>query len=164
MNRFETMVDNYGNLIFSVCLRMTGDYFEAEDLTQETFLAAFKAASTFDGNNEKAWLCRIATNKCLDHLKRKRPVVTDIDEPQLILKDTSPPPEEDYIQKETCEQFKRLCNSLKEPYKTTAILHFIEGETAAQIAIKIGTREVTARTHIYRAKKQLQKLWKEEGL
>ena len=48
---------------------MTGDYFAAEDLTQETFLSAFRHMDSFTGTNEKAWLCRIASNKCIDYLK-----------------------------------------------------------------------------------------------
>lgn len=46
---------------------MTGDYFTAEDITQETFLAAFNHWKSFDGSNEKTWICRIATNKCIDY-------------------------------------------------------------------------------------------------
>ena len=50
---------------------MTKDYFTAEDLTQETFLSAFRHFKNFDGDNEKAWICQIAVNKCLDYQKRK---------------------------------------------------------------------------------------------
>ena len=60
----ERMVGQYQNLIFSICYRIVGDYFEAQDLTQETFLAAYRNLGSFDGTNEKAWLTRIATNKC----------------------------------------------------------------------------------------------------
>ena len=48
---------------------MTSDYFASEDLTQDTFLSAYKHLSEFDGKYEKAWICRIATNKCLDYLQ-----------------------------------------------------------------------------------------------
>ena len=48
---------------------MTGDYFVSEDIAQETFISAYKHFEDFDGNNEKAWICRIATNKCIDYLK-----------------------------------------------------------------------------------------------
>jgi len=49
---------------------MTQHYFDAEDLTQETFLAFYKALPGFDGENPSGFLTRIATNKCLDYLKR----------------------------------------------------------------------------------------------
>ena len=47
---------------------MTADYFAAEDLAQETFLSAYEHFRNFDGSNPKAWLCRIATNKCIDYI------------------------------------------------------------------------------------------------
>lgn len=44
---------------------MLGDYFDAQDMTQETFLTYYKVLDRFDGQNEKAFLTKIATNKCL---------------------------------------------------------------------------------------------------
>ena len=67
--RFSIMVDTYQNLIFSVCYKVTGDYFMAEDLAQESFLAAYRNLDSFEGENEKAWLCRIATNKSIDYFR-----------------------------------------------------------------------------------------------
>ena len=61
------LISQYQNLVFSICLKLTGDYFAAEDLTQETFLAAYRHIEEFDGLAEKAWLCRIASNKCIDY-------------------------------------------------------------------------------------------------
>ena len=65
------LINQYQNLIFSICLKLTGDYFVAEDLTQETFVSAFQHWNEFDGNFEKAWLCRIASNKCIDYNRAK---------------------------------------------------------------------------------------------
>ena len=49
---FTQMVHKYQNLVFSICVKMTGDYFAAEDLTQETFLSAYRHKEEFDGKNE----------------------------------------------------------------------------------------------------------------
>ena len=46
-------LDTYQNLIFSICYKMTGNYFDAEDLTQDTFLSAYRNIARFDGRNEK---------------------------------------------------------------------------------------------------------------
>lgn len=68
-SRLADLIDMYDKLVFSICYKLTGDYFTAEDLTQETFLSAFQKYETFDGENEKAWICRIATNKSIDFLR-----------------------------------------------------------------------------------------------
>ena len=47
-------MDQYKNLVFSVCLKLTGDHFTAEDITQETFIAAYRHLEDFDGRDEKA--------------------------------------------------------------------------------------------------------------
>ena len=67
--KLAALIDTYDKLVFSICYKLTGDYFAAEDLMQETFLSAFQKYQTFDGNNEKAWICRIATNKSIDYLR-----------------------------------------------------------------------------------------------
>ena len=48
---------------------MSGNPFDAQDLTQDTFLSAYQKLSGFDGEHERAWICKIAVNKCLDHQK-----------------------------------------------------------------------------------------------
>lgn len=65
----EYLIHTYQNLIFSICLKSVGNPFDAEDLTQDVFLSAYKNLSRFDGTYEKAWLSKIAVRKCLDHLK-----------------------------------------------------------------------------------------------
>ena len=65
-DNFIELLERYRNLVFSICLKMTGDYFAAEDLAQETFISAYKNLDSFNGAEGKAWLCRIASNKCID--------------------------------------------------------------------------------------------------
>ena len=62
----EYLIHTYQNLIFSICLKSVGNPFDAEDLTQDVFLSAYKNLSRFDGTYEKAWLSKIAIRKCLD--------------------------------------------------------------------------------------------------
>lgn len=50
----EYLIKQYQNLIYSICLKSVGNPFDAEDLTQEVFLSAYKNLSRFDGNYEKA--------------------------------------------------------------------------------------------------------------
>jgi RNA polymerase sigma-70 factor (ECF subfamily) len=66
---FTALVEHHRRELRVHCYRMLGSFDEAEDLVQETFLRAWKGIGTFEGRSSmRAWLYRIATNACLDHL------------------------------------------------------------------------------------------------
>ncbi|MCR5101197.1 MAG: RNA polymerase sigma factor [Butyrivibrio sp.] len=158
------IMQTYQNLVFSICLKMTGDYFVSEDITQETFLLAYKHYDEFDGKNEKAWICRIASNKCIDYLKssaRKDQVVDD-DSKFDVKGSTEDEPLTLYLNKEVMEKFEESCRSLPEAYKDVAYEHFINGKTAKTIANQQNVSIKTVQTRIYRARQMLQKSMKME--
>ncbi len=66
---FSQFVGQYEKLVFTVCFQMVRDYQEAQNLSQETFLSAFRNIDRCPPEHYKPWLCRIATNKAKDHLK-----------------------------------------------------------------------------------------------
>lgn len=67
--QFLDCVKLYERLILTICFSFTKNYFDAENLAQETFLSAYRNINKFEGNNLKAWLTTIASNKCRDYLK-----------------------------------------------------------------------------------------------
>ena len=162
--QLERLIGQYQNLIFSICLRLTGDYFEAEDLAQDTFLSAYKNLANFDGANERAGLCRIATNKCIDYLKRagRRSVPTD-DEFFSSLTDSRSSPEELALEEAVKKQLYDRCCSLKTPYREVALAYFYYEMEAGEIAAKSGKNLKTVQTQIYRAKGMLKNLYRKEG-
>ncbi len=89
VDAFNTLVLRYQQTVFTVVMRMLGDRDIAADVTQETFLAAFRAMPNFRGGSSfRAWLMRIASNQSCDHWRRthRHPVdslddLTDEDEP-----------------------------------------------------------------------------------
>ena len=155
----EQLIDRYQDLVFSVCYRMVNNYFEAQDLAQETFLSAYLALDRFDGAHEKAWLCRIAANKCIDYLRRQRmQLVPDGEEAMLALPDEAPDPERQVLEDEVQEELKAACETLKEPYRTAVLRYFVEEMSFGEIAEQTGQNVKTVQTRIYRAKAQLKKL------
>ncbi len=155
----EYLIDHYQNLIYSICLKSIGNPFDAEDLTQEVFLSAYKNLSRFDGTYEKAWLSKIAVRKCLDFLKAagRRTIPTeDIYFQQLT--DNSASPEEAFLRSDSKEQVLCLCRSLKSPYAQVAEAHFCEELTVTEIAQKENKNTKTIQTQLYRAKSMLKKL------
>lgn len=137
---------------------MTADYFTAEDLAQETFLSAYEKYSSFDGRHEKAWICRIATNKCLDYLKAagRRSVPTE-DEWFSWQVDPGSSPEESCVEQEVREELLRACRELKPPYDEIAVDYYYREMDAAEIAEKRGRNVKTVQTQIYRARGMLRK-------
>ena len=121
MMQLEKAMEQYEKLIFSICYRMLGDYFDAQDMTQETFLTYYRVLDRFDGQNEKAFLTKIATNKCLDILKSKRrkemPAEDDILESNV---GTVSSIEETFLEEEINQELINACRDLKPPYNEVA--------------------------------------------
>lgn len=160
---FESAVNQYKNLVFSICYSAAGDYFDAEDLTQDTFLSAYKNFDGFDGKNMKAWLAKIASNKCCDYLKSSaRKSVPAEDEFFHTQADSATTPEDDIIGKEAENRLRQICESLKEPYRSTGLMYFIKGLSPSEIAQATGDVIKTTETRIYRTKGMVKRLWKEE--
>ena len=165
-NNFIELVERYRNLVFSICLKMTGDYFAAEDLTQETFLSAYKRRNTFDGADEKAWICRIATNKCIDyHRSASRRIVP-------VAKEEMPETQADgedvlfntVSAKQVMEELARCCEALPKPYREIARMYFLGNMTAKEIAESTGSGLHTVQTRIYRAREKLKVNYRKELL
>ena len=160
---FTQMVHKYQNLVFSICVKVTGDYFAAEDLTQETFLSAYRHKEEFDGKNEKAWLCRIASNKCIDYSRQAaRRMVPTEDEVLGSHPARAGGPEEQCIEEVVREELQEKCGQLKPPYDEIAKLYFCEEHPAGEIAELKQKNLKTVQTQIYRARAMLRKLYGKE--
>lgn len=153
------MLEQYQNLIYSICLKSIGNPFDAEDLTQEVFLSAYKNLSRFDGTYEKAWLSKIAVRKCLDYLKAagRRCIPTE-DTYFSQLPDTSSTPEALYLKTDSDRQVYALCQQLKSPYREVAVAHFCMQLPVSEIARQMQKNPKTVQTQLYRSKAMLKKL------
>lgn len=181
--QLSALIDSYQHLVFSICYRMTTDYFASEDLTQETFLSAYRHLAAFDGQNEKAWVCRIATNKCLDYLQsagRRMIPVADMGEDGARAPDgeggvspgvgkrsgenaiTQQTPESILLEKEVRRTLLERCLSLKPPYDEIAKAYYYDELSAEEIAGKKGMKKKTVQTQIYRARSMLRRMYEKE--
>ena len=160
--KLKYLMSAYGKLIFTICYRLVKDYFAAEDLTQDTFLSAYTSMDRFDGKNEKAWLTRIATNKCLDYLKSaaRRTQPNEDDELEYHA-GASKSLEDEYINNELMKDVRKACESLKDPYRYVAVGYFCEDKPLSVIAQELGEPLKTIQTRAYRAKKMLRNDLKE---
>ena len=160
------LIDQYQNLVFSICLKLTGDYFAAEDLTQDTFMAAFANWDKFRGGSEKAWLCRIAANKCIDYgrLASSKELPAEEDELHSSRESGRDGPLEQVLNWEIMDELENCCRRLPPPYDRTALLHFLEGKSAGEIADQTGAGLNTVKTRIRRAREMLKKSFRKELL
>ncbi len=163
---FIRLVDQYQNLIFSICLKMTGDYFVAEDLTQETFLTAYKHLTQELPEAEKAWLCRIAANKCIDYLRAaaRRAIPTEEEDLHHLESADWEEPLKKVMGREILEELYACCRALPSPYREVALAHFLEGKNAKEIAEESGSGINTVKTHIRRSREMLKKTYRKELL
>lgn len=140
-----------------------GNPFDAEDLTQEVFISAYKNLSRFDGVYEKAWLSKIAIHKCLDFLKASgRRTLPAEDTCFATLPDHELSPEDAYLKNDSDHQIRMLCSRLRSPYREVAIAHFCEELSVTEIARKEGKNTKTIQTQLYRAKGMLKQLLESE--
>lgn len=132
-------MEAYEKLVFTVCYRLVGNYHDAQNLTQDTFIAAFNHIGEMDGTNIKGWLVRIASNKSKDLLKstyyRRVSIMEDISELDILREEMSP--ERILIEGETGEIIRQSIVSLPEPYHDVAVLFFLEEISVEAIATRL---------------------------
>ena len=160
---FTRLVKQYTPLVFTVCRRFVNDYQEAENLTQDTFLTAFRAIDNFVGDNYKPWLTRIAVNKCKDFLKSAYCRTTAPTEQETLdMVESGKNVYEEVEESERVTLVKNACNSLKDPYREVALLHFLEDKSFEEIARILDRPVKTVQTQGSRARDKLRKMLKEE--
>ena len=165
--QLRRLMQTHGASIFSLCLRLTRDRFLAEDLAQETFLAAWQNLHRFDGGNEAAWLTQIASRKCLDYLRSAPARRTQAVEDAALL--AFPLPEAQgteniFFEEHWNQALRAACEALREPYRAAALGYYCEGRAMAELARQSGVPPDAMRTRCYRAKQMLRKILKEEML
>ncbi|MER5525179.1 RNA polymerase subunit sigma-70 [Streptomyces sp. NPDC002677] len=172
---FTALVEGHRRELRVHCYRLLGSYDEAEDLTQETFLRAWRAKETLDGvDNARAWLYRIATNLCLDFLRgqNRRPVPYE-PVPGMDSGDGPPPPRMPWLQPfpddqlpepdaqavagETLELvFLTAIQQLPPRQRAAVILRDVAGWSAQETADLLGASVASANSAVQRGRSALR--------
>ncbi len=164
VNAYNTLVLHYQEQAFNVAYRIMGEIDSAADATQEAFISAYKAISTFRGGSFRAWLLRIVTNACYDELRRrKRRPNTSLDalyvedeapEPSLVSRTENP---ESFAQRMDLQAAIVEClQGLPEDQRTVAVLSDIEGFSYDEIARIVGVALGTVKSRLSRARGRLR--------
>jgi RNA polymerase sigma-70 factor (ECF subfamily) len=168
---FAELVQRHRRELHVHCYRMLGSFAEAEDMVQETFLRAWRRRSTFDGSSLfRAWLYRIATNACLDALRRRsRQVPEDATfaevpwlqpYPDRLLDEIEAPadqPDAVVVARETVElAFLAAMQVLPPGQRAVLLARDVVGLTANETAAMLDTSVAAANSALQRARAALQ--------
>lgn len=163
VNDFEKLVTAYEKNVYNIVLRMVGDPDDAADMTQETFIKAYRALSGFRGDSKfSSWLYRIASNVCLDFLRSRSrhpqvslSTVDEDDRATFELPDMRQNPEEQLMKKLGMEAVRRGLEQLPEQQRQILVLRELGGLSYAELAQTLGLEEGTVKSRIFRARKRL---------
>jgi RNA polymerase sigma-70 factor (ECF subfamily) len=166
---FSALFETHKRRVYSLCLRMTGNTAEAEDLTQEAFLQLFRKISTFRGESAfSTWLHRLVVNVVLMHLRKKGLQQVSLDET-----DNS---QEEPVKRDYGDDDQRLMGSvdrisltraiegLPPGYRAVFVLHDVEGYEHNEIAEIMGCSIGNSKSQLHKARMKLREsLRREEG-
>lgn len=164
MASFEQLYHRHMRRVYALCLRMTANATEAEDLTQEVFTHLFRKIGSFRGESAfTTWLHRLTVNLVLMHFRKRqsRPEFTSQDEetPDEIVRGTENPNTMPVIDRLALE---KAITQLSPGYRSVFVLYDVEGYEHEEIAQMLGISVGTSKSQLHRARLNLRKLLRKQ--
>jgi RNA polymerase sigma-70 factor, ECF subfamily len=160
---FQSLYDKHKRRVYSLCLRMTANTAEAEDLTQEAFLQLYRKIATFRGESAfSTWLHRLSVNVVLMHLRKKSLPVVSLEETTQGTEEDSPKKDfgaEDVALAGSIDRL-RAVDSLPPGYRMIFVLHDVEGYEHNEIAKIAGCSIGNSKSQLHKARMKLRDLLK----
>ena len=161
---FGLLVDRETAAVYRTCLRILGRPHDAEDVTQESFVAAYRSIGQFRGEGSlRGWLLRIATRQSYRRLAQRRPDAELDAIGEARLADTSADPTRVVVAAERREDVRRAVNGLTDPYREVVALRFFGEMSLAEVAEATGRPINTVKTHLRRGLERLRPALVPEG-
>lgn len=165
---YAELMENYRESLYLMMLKMVNNPYDAEDLTIEAFGKAFHNLSSYTNKNAfSTWLFKIASNNCIDFLRKKRLNLVMIDQTfensdgdvtTFEIKDEMLNPEQRLCDKEKKTNMQNLVNRLKPHYRELVKLRYFDELSYEEIAVKMQLPLGTVKAKLFRAKYMLQKI------
>lgn len=165
MAAFEQLYARHNRRVYSLCLRMTQNVAEAEDLAQEAFIQLFRKIGSFRGESAfTTWLHRLTVNQVLMHF-RKRSVklertTEEGDTPVQIVRGTENPDKMPVLDRIGLDH---ALKQLPPGYRSVFVLHDIEGHEHDEIAKILGVAVGTSKSQLHKARMKLRRLLKKDS-
>jgi len=162
---FADLMGRYRDAIYFMLLKMVNNKSDAEDLTIEAFGKAFKNIHQYSPNYAfSTWLFKIASNNCIDFLRKKRTNVVSIDggisedkenDTPIHLKDETPDPEEYLIKQQKAVLMRTVVKKLKPRYRILIELRYFREFSYEEIAVELDLPLGTVKAQLFRARELL---------
>ena len=165
---FQALYEKHKRRVYSLCLRMTSNTAEAEDLTQEAFLQLYRKIATFRGESAfSTWLHRLSVNVVLMHLRKKSLPVVSLEETTQGGGGEEDTPKKDFGAEDIALagsidrlQLQRAVDDLPPGYRTIFVLHDVEGYEHNEIAQIVGCSIGNSKSQLHKARMKLRDLLK----
>ncbi|WP_413304590.1 RNA polymerase sigma factor SigW [Bacillus sp. 1P10SD] len=162
---FGEIVEIYKNSVYQLCFRMLGNRHEAEDVAQEAFIRAYVNIKSFNQDLKfSTWLFRIATNLCIDRMRKKKPdyyldaevAGTEGLTMYAQVPSNTPLPENEVESLELHETVQQEILKLPEKYRSAIVLKYIEELSLNEISEILDLPLGTVKTRIHRGREALR--------
>ena len=154
---FGLLVERETAGIYRACLRIVGSSHEAEELTQEAFMTAYRAIATFRGDGSlRGWLHRIAQRTAFRRLAQRRPTAPLDAIPEPRPADAAADPTHVVVADEERAAIREAVLALPEPYREVVALRFFADFSLAEVAEATGRPVNTVKTHLRRGLERLR--------
>ncbi len=165
MGAFEQLYERHNRRVYSLCLRMTQNVAEAEDLAQEAFIQLFRKIGSFRGDSAfTTWLHRLTVNQVLMHFRKssvKLERTTEEGEtPVQIVRGTENPNRMPVLDRISLD---RALKQLPPGYRSVFVLHDVEGYEHEEIAKILGVAVGTSKSQLHKARMKLRRLLKKQS-
>lgn len=161
---FEQLVFRYERQIYSFIYRMMGDADDAYDLTQDCFVRAYRSIGATNSDlNVSAWLHRIASNACLDVLRRRKRIrwmPWDNTKHEHLLEDNGiDDPERSTVAHETSSVVQETLNRMSPRNRAALIMREYEGMSCEEIGEVLGLSRSAVKSILFRGREEFRKLY-----
>lgn len=164
---FAELVEFYKDKILHLAYRMLNNRHEAEDIVQETFLRVYKNFDRYDENQKfSTWLYRIATNLCIDKLRKRKPSYSldaelndseNSSDGYSLIPGDERTPETEYLLSETQQTIYQAMESLPAKYKSVMMLRYLNELSLQEIGDILNMPVTTVKTRVHRGREFLRK-------
>lgn len=161
---FEGLMRAYSGFVYSLAFRMLARKADAEDVFQETFMRAWShLPSCRTGGNFTHWIKRIATNLCLDRLKRSERQYTHVDSQRVEEVESSEQCDQDAQEREHREMVNLLLAELTPKHRAAVVLFYLEDKSVKEVARTLRRRPATVRVWLFRARGKMKAVLEAKG-